>query len=212
MNKWLRRAAEAVFGEDPCCIVCGKDVVNAAYGLCEACFDSFPFAEKPLIQKCFSVARYEPPVKQLIYDYKYNDQRYLGKYMAHMMGELIRLQGLDFDYVLTVPSNEKRKKQRGFDHTLYMAEVLADNLGIACGAAFLQRTRETQRLKGLTKAERLVELDQVFEVCSGEALAGKHLLLIDDILTTGATLSACTAVLAVHRPHSIYWLTFAMVL
>lgn len=212
MSKWLSKIADEVFGQDPCCIVCKADVVDSAYGLCEACFNEFPFAERPLIQKCYSVARYEPPVKQMIYDYKYNDQRYLGKYMAQMMAALVRHYRLDFDYVLTVPSSAKRKINRGFDHTLYIAENLSDNLDISCGAHFLQRIRETERLKGLTKAERLVELDKVFEVCEGDLLRGKRLLLIDDILTTGATLSACTAVLAEHQPQSIHWLTFAMVI
>jgi ComF family protein len=205
------KLANLVFGTDPNCIVCGTDVVAPQYGLCENCLGSFPFADQSLIQKCFSVARYEPPVKQLIYDYKYNDQRYLGKYMAQMMAAKVEALGLAYDYVLTVPSNEKRKKIRGFDHTLNIAQVLSDILNIDCGATFLQRTRETQRLKGLTKAERLVELDNVFEVEGGAALKGQRILLIDDILTTGATLSACTTVLLEHQPQSIHWLTFAIV-
>lgn len=211
MNKWLTGLMDLVFGVNPNCALCGRDVTNGQYGLCTDCFETFPFAERSLIGKSLSVCRYEPPVKQMIYDYKYNEQRYLGKPMAQMMADLVKIYQLEFDYVLTVPSSEKRKKMRGFDHTRYIAEVLSENLGIQYSDTFLVRTRETKRLKGLSKAERLVELDHVFEVDFGDVLQGKRLLLIDDILTTGATLSACTQVLMPHQPKEVYWLTFAMV-
>lgn len=211
MRRVLTGISEVVFGADPNCIVCGKDVVSPWHGLCPNCYGEFPFADRPLIGKALSVCRYEPPVKQMIYDYKYNDERYLGRPMAEMMAWLVRENHLDFDFILTVPSNEKRKAIRGFDHTLYMAQIMSDRLGIACGDGFLVRTRETQRLKGLTKAERLIELDRVFSVEEGEALTGKRLLIIDDILTTGATLSACTEVLMRYKPDSVHWMTFAMV-
>lgn len=211
MNKTLTGLMDFIFGVNPNCALCGRDVFNGQYGICAECIETFPFAERPLIGKSLSVCRYEPPVKQMIYDYKYNEQRYLGKSMAQMMADLVLSYKLEFDYVLTVPSSEKRKKMRGFDHTRYIAEVLSENLGIEYSDTFLVRTRETKRLKGLSKAERLVELDSVFEVDFGEVLQGKQLLLIDDILTTGATLSACTQVLMPYQPKEVYWLTFAMV-
>lgn len=211
MRRLIQGLADVVFGEDPCCMVCGRDAVHMAFGLCEDCLAAFPFAEQPLISQVLSVCRYEPPVKQLIYDYKYNDQRYIGRYMAELMAALIKQRGLSYDLILTVPGSSQRKKTRGFDHTLYMAQILSDNLGIDWGDQYLVRVKETQRLKGLSKAERLIELDQVFELRCGDELRGKRLLLIDDILTTGATLSACTEVLSASGPESVQWLTFAVV-
>lgn len=202
---------DQVVGQDPNCMVCGVDVFNPEYGLCQNCYEKLPFAEKSLIEGCLSVCLYEPPVKQLIFDYKYNDQRYIGKYLALLMAEKVLESGMTVDLILVVPSSEKRKKFRGFDHILYIAEILADNLGIYCGAQVLSRRRETRRLKGLSKAQRVEELDQAFVVTEPEAVRGKRILLIDDILTTGATLSACTQELAKYEPASVKWLTFAVV-
>ena len=84
------RLTELIYGENPNCMVCKEDAVHMQFGLCQKCFEAFPFAERPLIAKSLSVARYEPPVKQLVYDYKYNDQRYLGRNMAFMMAALVK--------------------------------------------------------------------------------------------------------------------------
>lgn len=200
-----------ILGDDPNCIVCKEDVFEPIFGLCPICYEKMPFADQVLIGKTMSVCKYEPPVKQLIYDYKYNDERYIGKYIALMMAAKFRESGLTADLILVAPSSEKRKKHRGFDHILYIAEILSDNLGINSGAQILSRNKETQRLKGLTKAERLKELEAVFVVTDTKAIKGKRILLIDDILTTGATLSACTEELMQYGPESVLWLTFAMV-
>ena len=206
------KLSDWIFGQDPNCIVCGRDILPSEHGLCPSCLEAFPFAEKSLDGKALPVCRYEGPVKDLIYNYKYNQNRVLGKYMANMMAALVRSSEFEYDGILTVPCSGKRKKVRGFDHTLYMGQVLSDNLGIDLYEGALCRVKETQRLKGLSREERLEELENAFVVQGESELYGKRLLLIDDILTTGATLSACTQVLLPHRPTSVHWLSFATVI
>lgn len=201
-----------IIGQDPNCIVCGKDILPSTYGLCPTCLEEFPFAERPLDGKVLTVCRYEGPAKDLIYNYKYNQSRVLGKYMANMMSEVVKRADFEYDLILTVPCSKKRKKVRGFDHTLYMGQVLSDNLGIDLQNDILTRVKETQRLKGLSREERLTELENAFIVEDGKELYGKRLLLIDDILTTGATLSACTQALLPHKPACVHWLSFAAVI
>lgn len=211
LQNMAQSASGIVIGSDPNCMICKEDVYKPIYGMCDLCYEKMPFASDGLIGGCLSVCRYEPPVKQMIYDYKYNDERYIGKYMALMMGAKFLESGLTADLIMVAPSSEKRRRIRGFDHILYIAEILSDNLGIKNGAQILARNKETQRLKGLTKAERLKELESVFVVTDPEAIKGKRILLIDDILTTGATLSACTEELMKYEPKTVLWLTFAMV-
>lgn len=208
----IQSVVDQLFGKDPNCIICKEDVFNPKFGMCQNCLDAFPFADENLIGKVLSVARYEEPVKQLIYDYKYNDQRYLADYMAQMMAALFLESGLEADLILPVPASEKRSRMRGFDHMAYLAERLSDNLGISYETHVLTRIKDTQRLKGLTKAERLIELDQVFALENEESLKSKRILLIDDILTTGSTLDACTSVLTKAGPQAVHWLTFSAVL
>ncbi len=206
------KLADLLFGTDPNCIVCGIDILPSEFGMCRNCLEAFPFAEQSLDRKAIAVCRYEGVAKQLIYDYKYNESRVIGKYMANMMAHRIREMNITYDVVLTVPCSKHRKKVRGFDHALYMAQVLSDNLSIDISEGTLERVKETRRLKGLTKQERLTELENAFEVCNGEAFYGKRLLIIDDILTTGATLSACTQVVIPFQPSCVHWLTFAAVI
>lgn len=212
----IRNAIQSVvnqlFGKDPNCMICGEDVFSPQFGMCTNCLETFPFADENLIGKVLTVARYEEPVKQLIYDYKYNDQRYLADYLAQMMAAIYLESGLEADVILPVPASEKRSRIRGFDHMAYLAERLSENLGISYETNALIRVKDTERLKGLSKSERLIELDQVFAVEREDAINGKRILLIDDILTTGSTLNACTEVLASYGPKSIHWLTFAAVL
>lgn len=204
--------SELIFGHDPNCIICGKDIWSSPFGMCQSCQEAFPFSEPMLDQKSISVCRYEGPAKQLIYDYKYNQNRVIGKYMANMMAERIRKGIFEYDGILTVPCSKGRKKVRGFDHTLYIARILSDNLGMDICEGSIVRVKETQRLKGLTKQERLLELENAFTIQNGDALYGKRLLLIDDILTTGATLSACTQALLPYQPACVHWLSFATVI
>ncbi len=204
--------SELIFGNDPNCIVCGKDILPSTFGMCQSCQETFPFSEPMLDQKSISVCRYEGPAKQLIYDYKYNQNRVIGKYMANMMTEYIRKGIFHYDGILTVPCSKGRKKVRGFDHTLYIAQILSDNLGMDICEGAIERVKETQRLKGLTKQERLLELENAFVIKNGDALYGKRLLLIDDILTTGATLSACTQAVLPYQPACVHWLSFATVI
>lgn len=205
---------EWIFGKDPNCILCGKDTLPSPYGMCPDCLQDFPFAESALDQKAMSVCRYEGAAKQLIYDYKYNQKRYLGKYMAQMMAMSVLKTGQSYDVILTVPCSKRRKKVRGFDHTLYMARILSDNLNISPiqKGGIILRKKETRRLKGLTKQERLTELEAAFMVENGEKFLNKRLLIVDDILTTGATLSACTQAVLPYQPACVHWLTFASVL
>lgn len=200
-----------ILGEDPNCIVCGKDILPSAFGLCPSCLEDFPFADKPLDEKALTVCRYEGSVKDLIYNYKYNQSRALGKYMANMMAEQVKNGRVKYDAILTVPCSKQRKNVRGFDHTLYMGEVLSDNLNIDFYKDTLMRVKETQRLKGLSREERLIELENAFTVQNGDAIYGKRLLLIDDILTTGAMLSACTQAILPYQPTCVHWLSFATV-
>lgn len=208
----IQSVVDQLFGKDPNCIICKKDVFYPKFGMCQSCLEQFPFADENLIGKVLSVARYEEPVKQLIYDYKYNDQRYLADYMAQMMAALFLESGLEADVILPVPASEKRSRMRGFDHMAYLAERLSDNLGISYETNVLVRIKDTQRLKGLTKAERLIELDQVFALEFEDLIRNKRVLLIDDILTTGSTLNACTQALKLAEPKAIHWLTFSAVL
>lgn len=201
-----------LFGKDPNCIVCGKDVFEPEFGMCRDCLSAFPFAEENLVGRVLSVANYEEPVKQMIYDYKYNDQRYLADYMAQMMAAIYLESGLEADVIIPVPASEKRSRIRGFDHMAFLAERLSENLGIGYETNVLIRVKDTERLKGLSKSERLIELDQVFEVAEPSWITNKRILLIDDILTTGSTLNACSEVIQQYQPRSLHWLTFAAVL
>lgn len=99
------------------------------------------------------------------------------------------------DVVVPVPVHPERLLERGYNHAELLSEKIAKILGKPHGPSVLRRVRHTERQSGLTRRSRLENIRGAFEaVCPGE-VAGRKILLIDDVLTTGSTASECARVL-----------------
>ena len=95
----------------------------------------------------------------------------------------------EIDLIVPIRLHEKRRRERGFDQAALLAETVADVLGIEYAFGAVGRVKVTQPQASLRKAERLVNMHGVFEAAAD--VAGKTVLLIDDVFTTGATMRAC---------------------
>jgi ComF family protein len=116
-----------------------------------------------------------------------------------MLGEELRDCGwaVGIDLVVPVPLHPKKEKARGFNQSALIAEGLAEALSISAVLHGLRRIRSTESQTRKTRAERIANVDGAFALRQSKKLMGKHVLLVDDVLTTGATIEACaTAVLA----------------
>jgi ComF family protein len=105
-----------------------------------------------------------------------------------------RLRGRQFDIIVPVPLHPTRQRERGFNQAGLLAELLSTRISIPCKRV-LKRIRYTTTQTALDRAERMENLHNAFRLRKNADVRGLHVLLIDDVLTTGSTLSECARVL-----------------
>ena len=136
-------------------------------------------------------------VRQIIHDFKYGRQIYLRHLVARWLCAALddeRLRGREFDLVVPVPLHPTRQRERGFNQASLLAELLSARTAIRCKPV-LKRIRYTTTQTALDRAERMENLHNAFRLRKNADVRGLRVLLIDDVLTTGSTLSECARVL-----------------
>lgn len=113
----------------------------------------------------------------------------MGQELGKSIKEAQLFQGID--YLIPVPLHPKREKERGYNQSMVIARGISETTGIAIGEKFLLRSVNTATQTHKSKEERWKNVKDIFEVRHPEQLEGKYVLLVDDVLTTGATLEAC---------------------
>ena len=148
-------------------------------------------ADSPAFDQVLTPWRYAFPVDSLINAFKHRDQGNLGRLAGALLAR--HLQHL-FDegqprpeLLLPVPLSPQRLRQRGFNQAALLANWLGKPLQLPVNTQLLQRVQEQHSQQGLTASERRRNLKQAFALVTAAELAGRHLALVDDVLTTGAT-------------------------
>jgi ComF family protein len=191
------------------CIGCGSDVIDKENFLCLECFDNLPqtnfavHANNPLEKKfwgrialvsamsLFYFSK-ESIVQNMVHELKYKGNKKAGQYFGNLMGKsLLNSNRFHIDLIIPLPLFEKKEKMRGYNQS----EVLCNGISEIMNKPVLKNNvirkvfTETQTRKH--RLERWKNVENIFEVTNPRELAGKHILLVDDIITTGATLDAC---------------------
>lgn len=173
----------------PFCRVCGVPLV--AGSVCQRCAVS-----PPEIDCIRSVGYFEGSLRQAIHAFKYDDVQALEEPLGRLIHDCWRkqpeLKGVNL--VVPVPLHQDRVRQRGYNQSALLADVFSSHAEVRVDVAALRRVRATVPQVGLTANKRRDNVEGAF-ACMEGALAGKHVLLIDDVCTTGATLEACAAAL-----------------
>ena len=154
-------------------------------------------AEPPLYRRARAVARYDGIMRDLIHDMKFRDRHdgrvLLGRWLVEAGGELIA----SADVLIPVPLHRFKLLQRRFNQAALLTAELARLTGKPHAPLALVRTRRTARQLGLTRDERKLNVRNAFKVPAGlrARIAGRTVLLVDDVITTGATITAATRAL-----------------
>ena len=119
----------------------------------------------------------------------------LGVPLGHLLRRLLREEGLSADVVVPVPLHPKRLAERGYNQAALLARAAARELGAPLAARALVRVRDTSQQARLGRTERLANVERAFVARDPKAVRGRDVLLVDDVETTGATLTACRAAL-----------------
>lgn len=167
---------------EPLCHTCGLPL--ATWSGCPACRKI-----KPALP-VRSYARYTGRLVQGLLHLKYRPDRQLASVMADWLVDLYHRSAWQATLVVPVPLSRSRLKQRGFNQSELLANELAKRLGLPLGEGRLRRVKETRSQVGLDPSERRLNVKNAFQAEPG-AFSGMSVLLVDDLYTTGATLSAC---------------------
>ncbi|MGQ7871414.1 ComF family protein [Sunxiuqinia sp. sy24] len=211
------------------CLVCGEKLITMEKYLCLKCLLHLPrtnFHDEPEnameqlfygrvpIQRATAYFDFKKgsPYQKILHQLKYRGMKELGEYMGAQYA--LELQNSEFigavDLICPVPLHPKKERKRGYNQSYHLAKGLSDKLGIPIEREALIRRKfsSTQTKKG--RYERWENVEDIFELHQPEAFAGKHVLLIDDVVTTGATLEACAATILQNCPAKISILTLAI--
>lgn len=211
-SPWWQRALDVVL--PPRCVGCGR----RGFEVCPQCLSALrplgpalcPRCSVPSLggRVCVRCARQEPILRATLARYpfegvvraailalKYRSRTRLVPFLATALATALEARPLSVDVLVPVPLGPRRLRTRGFNQS----ELLANGLGVVAGLPIateaLIRRRETAQQTALPARRRRQNVANAFTVVDAEAIAGKRLLLVDDVCTTGATLEACASAL-----------------
>lgn len=196
------------------CPYCG-DLIKSQRIACERCLEKLDELQKPIIRgtlgyRCVSSFVYDNLVKRMILRVKYYDRiQYLNQVAAVMAKDIRAVYGdYHFDIITSVPAHKKDLKERGYNQAEILAKCLSKQLSIPYADTLIKvkRTKKQQRLK---YEERKKNLIGAFKIIDKDAVKGKRILMIDDIITTGATLGICCKTLSRAKPTLLCCATIA---
>jgi ComF family protein len=178
---------------DPMCSICG-DPVEGKVGHRYEC--AFCVRRRPHFDRARSAARFRGPLKAAIHSLKYGDCVHLSRDFALLLRACVatHFSGTSADMVTFVPLHPKRERERTYNQSAAMAGLLARALRIPAGPC-LRRVRDTGTQTGLSAHDRRENMRGAFEAVQTSWIEGRSLLLVDDVMTTGATVDECAKVL-----------------
>lgn len=192
------------------CLCCNEYLGSHEALICLTCrhdlpLTNFSFEENNLIEKSFygriplenatSLFYFfkKGNVQRLIHELKYNKQQQIGTFIGDWLGEQLaeskRFESVDC--IIPVPLHPKKLKKRGYNQVTTFGESLSKKLAIPYHSTILIRVSSTKTQTKKLRLERWKNVQELFHVNNNDALENKHILLIDDVITTGATLEAC---------------------
>lgn len=205
LKKFLKSAKEILFPNGLTCDICGRETFGG--NICPACAETLVFNDKarcpicgrnavrpeicpeckampPAFSRATSVFSYEGGAAVLIRKFK-NGGGYLKEYFADEMCKNLKAE--DFDCIVCIPLTRRAEKKRGYNQSELLARAVSERLGVPFLKGALSKVRDTAAQKNLNREERGKNLAGIFKAEKGGEVSGKRVLIVDDVLTTGAT-------------------------
>lgn len=185
----------------PVCRRCGKPLVSGVSTTCGECLQ-----DEPSFVYARSFGLYEGILRKAINLLKYHNVKRLSKPLSAI---ILSLKIPAADAVIPVPLHENRLRQREFNQSALLAKHIGKSLGIEVILNRLVKIKDTMPQVGLRSQDRRKNIKKAFEVRRTELIEGKNIILIDDVITTGATVRECSRVLKKAGAENIYVTTLA---
>ncbi len=196
------------------CVGCGEPLVSGEHYICTNCVADLPYtyfndSRKNLVNELFwgritkldrsyslCYFKKKSSLQKLLHSLKYKNRPEVGQELGiFLANELKKVDLTDFDILLPVPLHPKKEKKRGYNQSTKIAEGIAQVISKPIDTRSVVRRvfTETQTKKG--KIERWENVKDIFQVKKPQKLTGKHILIVDDVITTGATIEALASVI-----------------
>ena len=192
----------------PYCIVCNSHLQQTGRLICDSCWNSFPMIDEnydiydeikskisgPVyFSNAISVWEFSPAIQDIIHYLKYQNFKTLANRIGIFMAN--RLKKLEFSkektIIIPVPLHKTRMRERGYNQSALLCSVIASESNLPFNDQILQRIRYTQSQTKLNAAERIKNVQNAFKVSSPKEIESKIIVLVDDVITTGATINEC---------------------
>lgn len=230
MNKFLKTVRDALFPSDLTCDICGRETFGT--NICKDCAKTLTFNDKeicpvcgrrtvrsqfcfeckdkpPLFEMAVSAFVYEGGAVQLIKKFKQGDS-YLNEYLADAIYKSLK-DFPEFDCIVCVPMTRRSELKRGFNQSALLAKALSERVVKPYIKGAVEKRKETGEQKALSRKERSKNLAGCFRTAKREEIKGKRVLVVDDILTTGATANEMAHTLLKAGAKEVYLATVASV-
>lgn len=204
--KWISDLIDLIMPRH--CVVCGEVLSPSERDICLNCLYSLPKIEpreqeniekifwgKFDIERAMSYIYYQKNsnYNNILYKIKYGNHPEVGQRLAMQAAKELAQQGLldGIDIVIPLPLSAKRRRKRGYNQCDYIAMGISKATGIPVAKEIVVRNTNNATQTQKSREERWKNVEGIFSVAKPQTLEGKHILLVDDILTTGATLANC---------------------
>jgi len=207
-TSWIRDLVALIYPRN--CAGCGQSLSKGEDLLCTICKYEMPKTrhhgnrQNAFIQKFYGRIKVEYALaylhfhkqgitQQVLHNYKYQNQPEVGLKMGEWFGVDLLNSGIidTWDIILPIPLHKSKEKRRGYNQSNYLAEGLSNSLDIPYSFDTVIRNRKSETQTHKSKQERWENVEGIFDIKDAQEIEGKHVLLVDDVVTTGATLESC---------------------
>jgi ComF family protein len=188
----VARAAVAVLFDvlsPPACAACDQPIPSRQV-FCAPCAATIE-RDEPQADGAVAFARFGGAIAKALKRFKYEERADLARPLGHLLRRAVVDAGIGADIVVPVPLHPRRLAERGYNQSALLARAVANELDVPFAPRALERCRQTAQQARLGRAERLENMAEAFDVRDKRIVSMRSVLIVDDVLTTGATLLAC---------------------
>ncbi|MCF6463964.1 ComF family protein [Clostridium sp. Cult1] len=210
----MKSIKEFLFPQEHICLFCKSNITSSKDCICTSCKGLIEFVNReidlnlPSLEKIYYSVLYNRFIREKIHSFKFQGKSYLYKPFGEILLSTIKDKGIDkrVDAIIYVPIHRRKEAFRGYNQSQLLGDYVSKKLNIPILRNHLLKVKWTKDQNRLGKIERQNNLQNSFKTNNIEDFKGKEILLIDDIITTGATLEECSKSLMESGAKKIYGL------